>query len=1704
MSKTLVAVIAVALVVVAAVIGVVAWLWMSGFFSEPESASTDREERRRERETAEDYEIEYVGEPVSIRLSADEGADISHESGARIVVPAGAVSEATTVLVAEVVPPESSLQVGRAFDFSVRNAELLKPVTVYIPIERDWIDHTASIHALHWNDEFDDWESVEGIVNKSLLAIAVTTDDLSLFTAVSVKVEANCNVDPTTAQTGRGGQSITFSATVRAVETPLNSNINVYMRPSFIEYTRGLVSAELTGDPEKTETRSLRKGGSPVTLSYSAKTDYSGKYDFICRLFWKFPSYLPDKELTPDGVVSVPFDVTGEGTFQGYVNYDGSQISSCGPTEPPLAGATTPVRVDGHSEEPDTTGPVYLSSPVMIYKDGELVHLEFGSSQGNTFTESLPIVNGSYTFDSPGHYTIDCELWWHAGQPYNPTGTLEERAKAIGRCIYASHFCLGGLKALRGVTTRNLEVASARWSSGGVRVSPSLLPKEGGNITVRAHSESSSGVQISAPTISIDALGLRLPASSCGTTDSDGYVSRCWEADFTGVNGIPANNQSGSQRYEITIASSSVPGPDQAAYITVAAPPPPPPPGSDRLALVALYESTSGSRWRNNVQDIEPWLVNDATSSISEWYGVFTNPADDRQVVGLFLEENCLEGTLPPEIGNMVHLTDLTLQWNARLGCDGLKGPIPSSVGRLTRLLTLDLSENELEGEIPSSIGDNLLGLDLLDLSDNRLSGEIPASLGNLVNLTELDLSENRLEGQIPAELGRLTNLYELRLAGGRNEFEGCIPPALLEVDDNDLSELGLEPCEADEGGGGFTPPTYNAPGTGPGETSQQPTVTPISPAFAHNPGQDFDGLRAAGNATPEDFWSDGTTVWVSDSRDRKIYAYNLATKQRNSAQDFNTLASAGNTSAHGIWSDGTTMWVAHNTNSSSSKIFAYNLATKQRDNSKDFDTLADAGNTRPDGIWSDGTTMWVADWNDGKLYAYSLATRQRDPARDFDTLAAAGNNNPDGVWSDGTTMWVSDPIDRKIYAYSFTTKQRDSARDFDTLASAGNTNPAGIWSDGSTMWVTDWGDGKIYAYNMPPGTSSGAAISTTPTGPAFARNPAQDFNTPRAAGNATPEDFWSDGTTVWVSDSRDRKIYAYNLATKQRDRAQDFDTLAAAGNSSPHGIWSDGTTMWVAHNTNSSSSKIFAYNLATKQRDNSKDFDTLADAGNTRPDGIWSDGTTMWVADWNDGKLYAYSLATRQRDPARDFDTLAAAGNNNPDGVWSDGTTMWVSDPIDRKIYAYNFTTKQRDSARDFDTLASAGNTNPAGIWSDGSTMWVTDWGDGKIYAYNMPPGTSSGPAISTTPTGPAFARNPAQDFNTLASAGISYPWGLWSDGATLWVSGDRHSGIYAFDMATKARKEDLEFHTLSQHGNNYALGLWSDGATMWVADFHDDKIYAYELASKARSIEKEFDTLMTAGQNDPTGIWSDGTTMWVADYRDGKIYAYDLATKTRLPSSDFNTLSSAGNRHPEGIWSDGTTMWVSNSHTTGKWVYAYDMATKIRLPGKEFDTLTAAGQRDPKGLWSDGSTLWVTDLLNRKVYAYNMPSGTASSATMQTGAGGSSLVLSSLALDEWLLMGSSRRTPDGSIQLTPARNEQVGFLFHPLPVSSRQMRIEFSFEIGRGSGADGISPLLRMMTCALRREEVISGVSGFQGRLRWNSTRTGTRGRDPEITLN
>ncbi|KAL0801789.1 hypothetical protein Bca101_056965 [Brassica carinata] len=93
--------------------------------------------------------------------------------------------------------------------------------------------------------------------------------------------------------------------------------------------------------------------------------------------------------------------------------------------------------------------------------------------------------------------------------------------------------------------------------------------------------------------------------------------------------------------------------------------------------------------------------------------------------------------------------------------------------GNLGLLFGMDLSDNELSGDIPAELG-ALLELQALNLSHNNLSGLIPASFSGLKNVESLDLSFNRLQGRIPAQLTELSSLAVFNVSF--NNLSGVIP----------------------------------------------------------------------------------------------------------------------------------------------------------------------------------------------------------------------------------------------------------------------------------------------------------------------------------------------------------------------------------------------------------------------------------------------------------------------------------------------------------------------------------------------------------------------------------------------------------------------------------------------------------------------------------------------------------------------------------------------------------------------------------------------------------------------------------------------------------------------------------------------------------------------------------------------------------------
>ena len=338
------------------------------------------------------------------------------------------------------------------------------------------------------------------------------------------------------------------------------------------------------------------------------------------------------------------------------------------------------------------------------------------------------------------------------------------------------------------------------------------------------------------------------------------------------------------------------------------------------------------------------------------------------------------------------------------------------------------------------------------------------------------------------------------------------------------------------------------------GSASQTYTLTVSRAGAPPTPGAPTSDITLhSDNGLPAGIWSDGTTIWVADSGDVKLYAYALADGTRQDgtggATNKEFALHSDNGSLAGIWSDDTTIWVA---DSDDVKLYAYALADGTRQDgiggttNKEFALHGD--NDSPTGIWSDGATIWVADSGDDKLYAYALADGTRQNGSGGTTnkeFALHGDNGfPMGIWSDDATIWVTDFTDRKLYAYTLAggTRQNGSGgganRELDLHGD--NGNPQDIWSDGETIWVADSGDDKLYAYALPgrpalPTLPVLTALTVSPGTLTPAFTPATREYTVRVAGSATRVTLTvtaETGATIALGDGSDNPVLDADLTT--------------------------------------------------------------------------------------------------------------------------------------------------------------------------------------------------------------------------------------------------------------------------------------------------------------------------------------------------------------------------------------------------------------------------------------------------------------------------------------------------------------------------------------------------------------------------------------------
>ncbi|KAL2489368.1 putative LRR receptor-like serine/threonine-protein kinase [Forsythia ovata] len=161
-----------------------------------------------------------------------------------------------------------------------------------------------------------------------------------------------------------------------------------------------------------------------------------------------------------------------------------------------------------------------------------------------------------------------------------------------------------------------------------------------------------------------------------------------------------------------------------------------------------------------------------ASTPVCVWIGV-TCGLRHQRVTTLDISSMNLSGNIPSQLGNLSFLVSINLSKNF------FYGSLPQELIRLRRLQIIDFGVNSFSGQIPSWFG-FLHKLQVLYLRNNSFTGFIPPSLSNISTLQNLDLSFNPLQGKIPKEFGNLHNLKRLILQ--YNRLTGLIPLTIFNI----------------------------------------------------------------------------------------------------------------------------------------------------------------------------------------------------------------------------------------------------------------------------------------------------------------------------------------------------------------------------------------------------------------------------------------------------------------------------------------------------------------------------------------------------------------------------------------------------------------------------------------------------------------------------------------------------------------------------------------------------------------------------------------------------------------------------------------------------------------------------------------------------------------------------------------------------------
>ncbi|XP_071701358.1 LRR receptor-like serine/threonine-protein kinase GHR1 [Rutidosis leptorrhynchoides] len=153
----------------------------------------------------------------------------------------------------------------------------------------------------------------------------------------------------------------------------------------------------------------------------------------------------------------------------------------------------------------------------------------------------------------------------------------------------------------------------------------------------------------------------------------------------------------------------------------------------------------------------------------SSWNGIMCNGGN---VAGVVLDHLSLSADVDLNI-----FTNLTKLVKLSISNNSISGKFPRKLGKMLEFL--DISDNLFNSTLPPDIG-NVESLKNLSLAGNNFSGSISDWISGLSSIQSLDLSRNSFSGPVPPSFTKLNNLVYVNLSV--NGFTKTMPKGFLDM----------------------------------------------------------------------------------------------------------------------------------------------------------------------------------------------------------------------------------------------------------------------------------------------------------------------------------------------------------------------------------------------------------------------------------------------------------------------------------------------------------------------------------------------------------------------------------------------------------------------------------------------------------------------------------------------------------------------------------------------------------------------------------------------------------------------------------------------------------------------------------------------------------------------------------------------------------